>query len=312
MESELSVPPLNIRRLYLAYKYVLKASSFSNNVTINLLKQLSTLCETRYWQRKKIPLLVKSYNKTKIMNIQSSPFLESFSLSTWLSRIDIENILLSKLESVKQSKKLYEKNSLKLNIIEEFENKYHDWHKIYTDGSKSAKFFELASRAAFFDSSRAISRCYKVTNDVCIMTLELIAISEALRYAASYNWNKIIVYSDSKTAIQHLARSASGIRGVSIAYTILSQLYEFSLRDICARVQWIPSHIGLLGNEEADRLANSACVNGVEYNINPCYSEFFVKCGAKTCLITSIHLVRCVYKPSRAWKSGKSHLTTSV
>ncbi|RVE54211.1 hypothetical protein evm_001038 [Chilo suppressalis] len=42
------------------------------------------------------------------------------------------------------------------------------------------------------------------------MTLELIAISKALEYAERYNWDKTVICLDSKSAIQHLARCASG------------------------------------------------------------------------------------------------------
>ncbi|KAL0841117.1 hypothetical protein ABMA28_014874 [Loxostege sticticalis] len=140
---------------------------------------------------------------------------------------------------------------------------------IFTDGSKS---FEKQG-AAFFDPCQKKHGIFKAKNKACIMTLELIAISKALIYAESYDWDKIVIYSDSKSAIQHLARCVSGHRGVPIAFVVLGQILQFESRNIRVRLQWVPSHIGIWGNEEADKLANAACSNGTECEISPCYSE---------------------------------------
>lgn len=43
--------------------------------------------------------------------------------------------------------------------------------------------------------------------------------------------------------------------------------------DITLKLQWIPSHVGIQGNEEADRLAKLACVEGREYAIMPYFLE---------------------------------------
>ncbi|GBP18007.1 hypothetical protein EVAR_16952_1 [Eumeta japonica] len=131
------------------------------------------------------------------------------------------------------------------------------------DGSKSREH----QGAAFFDPSLKKTGSFIVKNKVCIMTLELIAISKALAYAETDNWDKIVICSDSKSAIQHLARCASGYRGVPTAFCVLAQLLQLKIRNVEVKLQWVPAHIGVYGNEEADKLANSAHLNGIEY---PC------------------------------------------
>ncbi|GBP71061.1 hypothetical protein EVAR_49399_1 [Eumeta japonica] len=96
------------------------------------------------------------------------------------------------------------------------------------------------------------------------MTLELIAISKALAYAESDNWDKIVICSDSKSAIRHLARCASVYRGVPTAFCVLTQLLHFKLRNVRVKLRWVPSHIGISGNEETDRLANAEHLSGIE------------------------------------------------
>ncbi|RVE40163.1 hypothetical protein evm_015187 [Chilo suppressalis] len=75
------------------------------------------------------------------------------------------------------------------------------------DGSKSK---DNMQGVTFSDPSLKQHGSFKVGNNVCIMTLELIAISKALEYAERYNWDKTVICLDSKSAIQHLARCASG------------------------------------------------------------------------------------------------------
>ncbi|KAL0819666.1 hypothetical protein ABMA28_007732 [Loxostege sticticalis] len=113
------------------------------------------------------------------------------------------------------------------------------------------------------------------------MTMELIAISEALNYIeCQYNNNrKVVILVDSKSALEHLARCASGhSRGTPIAYTVLKSLHRVTdTLGLTLRLQWIPSHLGLRGNEEADRLAKLAYNDGTQFSILPFYSEILSK-----------------------------------
>lgn len=73
------------------------------------------------------------------------------------------------------------------------------------------------------------------------MTLELIAISKPLTYASTLDKNKVvIILSDGKIALQHVARCASASRGLPIAYDILREVRDKSKRDIRIRMQWVP------------------------------------------------------------------------
>lgn len=107
------------------------------------------------------------------------------------------------------------------------------------------------------------------------MTVELIAISEALNYVENQNFTNCVILTDSKSALQHLARCASGYsRGVPIAYKILKMIRKIDNDiDRRLRLQWIPSHIGLNGNEKADKLAKIACSTGSNFTILPFYTE---------------------------------------
>ncbi|GBP37457.1 hypothetical protein EVAR_79390_1 [Eumeta japonica] len=60
---------------------------------------------------------------------------------------------------------------------------------------------------------------------------------------------------------------------VSTAFCVLPQLLQFKLCNVEVKLQWVPAHIRIHGNEEADKLANTAHLNGIECPVSPCYSE---------------------------------------
>uniref|UniRef100_A0A2H1W2Q8 SFRICE_004948 n=1 Tax=Spodoptera frugiperda TaxID=7108 RepID=A0A2H1W2Q8_SPOFR len=149
-----------------------------------------------------------------------------------------------------------------------------DWYPIFTDGAKNVN----GQGAAFYVPNTPMpqhSNCFKIDEKVCIMTLELVAISEALSYVCNTGVHrKVVILTDSKSSLQHIARCASGSRGASIAYVILCKMDELTERGVLLRLQWVPSHTGLRGNEEADTLAKFAATSGRQINIVPDYSEF--------------------------------------
>lgn len=274
MESELCVPPLHLRRKWLAFKFCLKSRSIEKNVTNNLLDKLCNLGHNRYWSNKEMPLLATTFELVKDENIESKPSLDMFSLRTWVTNFNIKELIVINLDIVNMPKRTYNPTYLHFSIINELREKYSGYYIIFTDGSKSS----IGGGAAYYDPLKPNhSNTYKLNKCFNVMSLELIAISEALSYAKTIASNKILICVDSKSALQHIARCASGIRGVSIAYTIISKLDEITRSGNKVKLQWVPSHIGISGNEKVDCLAKKGISEGIELNIKPDYSELLPK-----------------------------------
>lgn len=272
MENELCIPPLFLRRQYLALKFCIKARSWTNNETIKLVKELGTFSEGRYWQKKKKPLLSLVYKDVKDEKLFASYPLVMFMLNVWVSRVSLFNVIFISLDSAKHPKISYEPNSLKVNVINELNDKYSMSHKIFTDGSKSKD----GIGASYYDSTLKVNAVFKIVSGICIMSAELFAISEAITYASNLESKNIVIFTDSKSALQHIARCASWYRGTALAYKVLQKLNSLPA-DVTLKLQWIPSHIGLKGNEEADRLARYACTRGDEVFVRPDFSEILPK-----------------------------------
>ena len=109
------------------------------------------------------------------------------------------------------------------------------------------------------------------------MDAELIAIAEALSYIESTDHINTVILTDSKSSLQHLARCTSTFRGTSIAYTVLDNVLRLRSLGKNVILQWIPSHVGLEGNEIADLLAKQAISDGIPIISSPFYTNFIPK-----------------------------------
>ncbi|GFW84874.1 RNase H domain-containing protein [Trichonephila clavipes] len=101
---------------------------------------------------------------------------------------------------------------------------------------------------------------------------ELIAIRRGLQCAAQLEdrFQEIWILTDIRASIQHLANW--GDFGDQTSLDILSLLHDLSSGH-SIHFQWIPSHVGIEGNERADFLARTAAVEDVSTRGNLTFSE---------------------------------------
>ncbi|GFY03929.1 RNase H domain-containing protein [Trichonephila clavipes] len=138
-----------------------------------------------------------------------------------------------------------------------------DAAKIYTDGSKgetnttgSGVLIELPGRVIKFQRRNAYHASVFRTELKAIMC-GLSFINNIRDLAVSEIW----ILTDSRSSIQHLSNWPS--IGDSTSRSILHLFQQLSDR-YPIHLQWVPSHVGLLGNEVADDLAKAATSNPVD------------------------------------------------
>ena len=110
----------------------------------------------------------------------------------------------------------------------------------YTDGSKS----DSRAAAAYVVNNSAVN--FRLNNDATITQAELMAILGALDHAV-INHVRPIIHTDSLTAIQILMNNKESER--FLCNCILSAAKYIESIPV---INWIPSHVGIEGNERAD------------------------------------------------------------
>ncbi|GFX38937.1 RNase H domain-containing protein [Trichonephila clavipes] len=121
---------------------------------------------------------------------------------------------------------------------------------IYTDGSKRADY--VGCGVVIED----IMHGYRLDTSCSIFTAEAVAIYRALQLIDSNMPRKYCIYTDSMSVLEALENYND--RCHPVVCTILditSRLYSKGLDIVFC---WLPSHVGIIGNEQADSAAKSA------------------------------------------------------
>lgn len=144
-------------------------------------------------------------------------------------------------------------NATPIQFQKEFLSKaseYVGYHFIYTDGSKYANNVGCAVFSTHY------SRQIRLSDQASIFTAELIAISSAIDYAINNdNFHKYLIITDSMSSVQAL----QNIFSENPLIQKIHELLTISKRNNkTIRFLWVPSHMGISGNEIVDQLAKEA------------------------------------------------------
>lgn len=130
---------------------------------------------------------------------------------------------------------------------------YKNTVSIYTDASKT---IDGKAAAAFYVPSLKIESFSRLTDKITIFAAELTAIKLALQWAGlelSNSDRAVTIFSDSLSSLNAIETGRSACRP-----KLLAEVLELitKIRNEIVFV-WVPSHIGILGNEIVDKLASS-------------------------------------------------------
>ncbi|XP_055688216.1 uncharacterized protein LOC129792859 [Lutzomyia longipalpis] len=135
---------------------------------------------------------------------------------------------------------------------------YKDHFKIFTDGSIKD---EKRGFGIFFEQTKeTISR--KIKEEIPIYTVEMIAILYAIIMAIRMKKKKIVILTDSKSAILSLKNLKSEKYYENIIHQIAKKNPKIDIT-----LQWIPSHIGIVGNDSADKAAKEGGKSNEIYQV---------------------------------------------
>ena len=134
-------------------------------------------------------------------------------------------------------------------------NQYNHCICVYTDGSVTTD----GVKAAFIVPQLSnLTRKYQLPH-VSIFTAELVAILMALNFFNDLCQPPMAVsfFSDSLSALQAITHNSQSSRE-DVVKEIVVVCHQLITRGTDIVLQWVPSHVGVPGNESADRAAKQA------------------------------------------------------
>lgn len=130
MESELSIPPLAVRRYWLGCRFLLRIRSRSNSPIISALQ--SILTKRNLFTDKKISLLANIYEEWKDLPVYHCDKLGMYSLNTWVSSVDSRSYIMDSIDYIDVPKRHQQNEELRNSTLRFFTEQYIQFYKIYT------------------------------------------------------------------------------------------------------------------------------------------------------------------------------------
>ena len=128
---------------------------------------------------------------------------------------------------------------------------YSNYIRIYTDGSC---LYNNSSAAAFCVPELSVTAFHHCSKYSTPLFTELFAIFGTLKFIIHHRLINTVIFTDSLKAI-HSIKFKRDKDYISITLDILSLIFSEKIGHIS--LCWIPAHIGLDGNEEADAIAKT-------------------------------------------------------
>ena len=166
----------------------------------------------------------------------------------------------------KENKKSETAGNIYNSLFAEIRTKNPDYKPIYTDGSK----VDEAVAAAAVRVDKELTETYN--KNISIFTAEVRAIEIALREINTCQESKHIIFTDSKSALQALQDIWTPNPIVRRVLELHNQIRKTKDIIFC----WVPSHVGIRGNEATNRAAKAALESPVSNPMVP-VSHWFPK-----------------------------------
>ena len=246
MQQDCGEMPLSIRRHELQLRLAVKLSCSDNNPASGILEDSWQNHWGKYKPgREPLHSITKPYVDSLTSKLIEGPACSK--VGPWRCTPAVVNLSLS--EKIKKSDN---PEFIRLHA-QELMKEYSAATPIYTDGSKTT---DGKVGSAFCVPSLGVEQSIRISDDLTVYTAELIAIKYALMWIKTAPVNRYVIFSDSLSALQSLEAGRCASRP-----NTLQQIIEV-LSDVNQRSEvvmaWVPSHVGIKGNERADQLAKNA------------------------------------------------------
>ncbi|XP_023235538.1 uncharacterized protein LOC111634934 [Centruroides sculpturatus] len=239
-------PPLSLRREQLSLFYYLKQKSYTKpsvDCTVSD-TQLKRLFEARPSSVPTFVIRMENVSSTIDLNISNVSQAEIDSTPPWSTPVINVDFSLKQFPKESTPDYVYKQH------FAEIQHNDRYLIPIYTDGSKSDDYVG----SAFVCQDEIVAE--QISSNSSIFTAELHAIHLALNYVIRKGHCRCVIYTDSVSALQALISCEPSSHSIVIK---IRKLFSHLLaRNFSIKFCWVPGHVGIRGNEEADAAAKSA------------------------------------------------------
>jgi len=275
LQNECGELPLHLRREQNALKIGSKILSSENHPAAEVMKDHYA----NHYAKGKWRGVQSLYSRSKDF---FTPLTETFESPRWQSTPPWENKYIQVDITLKKkvSKKTDTAECMRGAALELI-SRYDSHTRIYTDGSK----YEHTVAAAFCVPSLKAQKTIRLTDHASIYAAELSAILEAIKWIKhneTVDQSKFLILTDSLSVATSIKTNNSTSRP-NLFTELCQNINKIKYSDVV--LAWVPSHVGLAGNEEADTLAKDGLkieeINGTAYlegkEINSLIREEIIK-----------------------------------
>ena len=238
------IPPLFIRREELGLRYMSRVLTSKLNPNYKYVKQPTDRAPNR--PRLPKPLEVRLANSASEVGLLP-PAVAEVSPSKFPPWVRTGLSICP----VRDNKKISSDAQLKASFLDH-SDEHVDSFSIYTDGSKTS----AGVGCSVVSHDTVIKKKLPVSSSV--FTAELMAVLSALRYIffSSFSGKSFTIFTDSMSVLWSLRKLFSChhlVQEIQDWYYLLVNRRRFNVQ-FC----WVPSHVGIVGNEQADVAAKAA------------------------------------------------------
>ena len=253
--------PLEKRRKKLSLQYALKLSANNKNPAYSCvffpkcLKQFEKKpCQIR-------PFCLRVKDDLRCIGFKRNIVLPSVVCSKppWFLSRPLVDFSLSLTDKDSTSSEIYKTRFL------EFCDSHQHYQYVYTDGSK------LESKVACAVVHGSFTKSIRLHDHASIYTAELHALLLALQLIQRSRCQRFVIFSDSLSALKALASFKIVNDLVLKAIVQYTQIENHGKR---VKFCWVPGHMGIKGNEEADRAAKTGLQLDVSRGVKIAGTDF--------------------------------------
>lgn len=248
MYIEADCLPLKYERNFQTIKHFLKVRDNQNHILHEYINQEDELPAYNRMQTRTRPMRVRAREEMYRENIEVKRAIYHTSKTPWWTAFNMQ--INMSLAFYKKEETPPEKYKVLFNQV--LATQYPNSKIIYTDGSRT----ESGVGCAVYTSG--ISLNWTLAKESGVYTAEMIALMKALELIDRFENNNFIICSDSKSALDHLK---SNNPKDEIAKMIKEKYHSMKTKGKDITLLWIPGHVGIMGNNEADKLAKQATLS---------------------------------------------------